>query len=166
MDEEKVSSEGWQSGSTRFSGYALFDEVRLRYFKRFENSLDLLEANQKYISQGYLPRYLWEFISTVCSLYVELEPKLDYGKDRDLVVALGKIKRLMQTGQYELDNSKLKSLGKIEDIDQQKSLAIYFDFVAYFFQMRRFIELNGITKYEQAEHDLAEMIMRGLKAKG
>lgn len=166
MEEEATSSEGWQAGTTKFSGYALFDEVRLRFFKRFENSLDLLEANQKYISQGYLPRYLWEFISTVCSLYVELEPKLDYGKDKQVAKALGKIKMLMETGQYDIDPTTMKKMAKIEDEDQQKSLAIYFDFVAYFFQMRKFIEFNGITKYEQAEHDLAEMIMRGLKAKG
>lgn len=166
MEQEKVESEGWQAGGTKFSGYALFDEVRLRYFRRLENSLDLLEANQKYISKGEMPRFLWEFISTVCSLYVEMEPKLNYGKDKEIANNLLKIKYLMTTGTFSLTKESLQNVSRVDDEDMKKSLATYFDFVNYFFQLRNFIELNGITHYEQAEHDLAGMIMYGLKAKG
>jgi hypothetical protein len=166
MESERPESEGWQTGSTKFAGYALFDEVRRRIFNRYENSLDLLEANTKYISQGFLPKYLYEFIATVGALYVELEPKLKYGNEKDKFDDLIKIKTLLRSGQFTLPGVQLARLEKVDDEEQKKSLALYFQFVDYFFTIRSFIEENGITKYEQAEHDLAEMIMRGLKAKG
>lgn len=155
-------AEEWQASDTKFAGYGLDDEVRKKYFDRFENSLTLFEANIKYLSNGFYPKYLWEFVATVCALYVEFLPKFDYGKDADIVANMAKIESYIRTGVYALDQRTLEGLARITDGEEKKAVLIYFDFVKYFMQLRIFMEKNGITKYERPQHNPAEMILRGV----
>lgn len=147
----------------RFTGFALYDEVRLQYFRRFEDALNYFQSNLIYVIEGKTPaKYVANFVSRVCSLYIELEPKLNYMKNSKLTKNLEKMNRYLSSGEFIPDQDiNPKMLEKLQGDPEKNIVRLFLEFSTYLRDLRMFLEDNGITRYEQPKYDPAEEVIRG-----
>jgi hypothetical protein len=156
MEEEPQSED-----EVTYKGMALYDPVRFQYFKRFEDALNYYQKCLTELAAGYVPKDTVTFVSKVCALYLELQPKLEYStvkyKER-----LKTIEKYMLTGNFRSGNelSELDfPLDKVQKQNERNIIALFLEFTTYFFDLRNFIEANGITHYENAKYSLRKQII-------
>jgi hypothetical protein len=161
MEEEIKAAE--IDSRIRYSALALFDEVRMAYFRRFEDCLNFYIGCINYLSDGKVPsKYMPNFISRVIALYVEIAPKIEYIKNKELEENLKKIEKY-RGGEFTADLKLIPPSieKKFNNEKEKESIALFLEFGNYLFALRTFMELDGITKYEQAKYDPAEAVIRG-----
>jgi hypothetical protein len=152
-------------GGLSYKGFALYDQVRFQYFKRFEFALNEYQECLKSVINGKLPPLtINSFVSKICTLYIELSPKIQYVKDEKLKNALTNIERYIATGEFK-PNIALTAdqFPAIQKIDERELAALFVEFSHYLFYLRLFIEKNGITFYERTEFQLHENPIRALE---
>jgi hypothetical protein len=140
-------------------GSALFDPVKFQYFKRLEETLNRYQDCVRDISQRSVPAKTYEFVSYVISLYIEIEPKLDFSEA--IRKQLLPLEKYIETGEYEpIYQLDQKTFPNVKNEKERKIIALFLEFSQYFSIIRIFFEQNGITQYEKQKFRLKEQLIR------
>lgn len=131
-----------QTGSIQGTGQAapttIYDAVKIAIFQHYCIALSAYLKCRERQAKSADERVEPSFLATVAALYIDAEPKLEAYMAKEEVNGL---KKLLKTANTELTFEEVEKL---------------------FLTLRKFLELNGITKYEWKHPSPSQYTLEGM----